>query len=95
MKNKNIEHLINKRCQTIMIGALARFEEHFSYLWTKETPNAKYFEDLWQQARQDILDYGNNQIRLAQKDLDNIPDTTNTKYKYRYRFDMRRPDNEH
>ena len=95
MRDKNIEDLINKRMQTIMIGALARFEENFAYLWTKDTANSKYFLELWQQARQDVLDYGNNQIRLAKKELEQLDDHKPPKYKYRYRFDMRRNDNEH
>lgn len=93
MQNKDIEDLINKRMQTIMIGALARFEENFAYLWTKETTHTQYFLDLWQRARQDVLDYGNNQIRLAKKELEQMEDRRQTKYKYRYRFDMRRNNN--
>lgn len=91
--NNEIENLMEKRMRTIMIGALARFEENFDYLWNEATnaSDKKYFLDLWQKSRQEILDYGNNQIRLAKKDLGNV-DSKNCKYKYRYRFNMRRED---
>ena len=91
--NNEIENLMEKRMRTIMIGALARFEENFDYLWAEATnpSDKKYFLDLWQKSRQEILDYGNNQIRLAKKDLGNV-DPKNCKYKYRYRFNMRRDD---
>lgn len=91
--NNEVENLMEKRMKTIMIGALARFEENFDYLWHESTkPSEKqYFLDLWQKTRQEILDYGNNQIRLAKKDLDNN-DSKPCKYKYRYRFNMRRDD---
>lgn len=95
MQYNNLEDLFEKRMQTIMIGALARFEENFDHLWTKNNTNNEYFLDLWQRARQDILDYGNHQIRLGKKDLQEIEKNRPTKYKYRYRFDMRRKDNEH
>ena len=86
MNHNIIMDLLEKRMTTIMIGALARFEENFDYLWDKDKANADYFFSLWQKARQEILDYGNNQIRLAEKEP--------TKYKYQYRFDMRRNENE-
>ena len=91
--NNEIENLMEKRMRTIMIGALARFEENFDYLWTEATnpSDKKYFLDLWQKSRQEILDYGNNQIRLAKKDIGNS-EPKPCKYKYRYRFNMRRDD---
>ena len=91
--SNEIENLMEKRMKTIMIGALARFEENFDYLWNEATSQSdkKYFLDLWQKTRQEILDYGNNQIRLAKKDLGNV-DSKPSKYKYRYRFNMRRDD---
>lgn len=95
MSYDEIEDLIEKRMRTIMIGSLARFEENFDYLWNEESEDKQYFLELWQKTRQDILDYGNNQIRLARKDFGNINSKTQPKYKYKYRFDMRRNDNEY
>lgn len=93
MNHNEIEHILEKRMQTIMIGSLARFEENFDYLWNKQatTSNKEYFLDLWQKTRQEILDYGNNQMRLAKKDLGNMEDK-GYKYKYQYRFNIRRED---
>lgn len=90
MNYNNIMDLIDKRMTTIMIGALARFEENFDYLWDKDKANAEYFFSLWQKTRQEILDYGNNQIRLAEKDLEQLQINKPIKHKYQYRFDMRR-----
>lgn len=99
MSQEDIEDLIEKRMRTIMIGSLARFEENFDYLWNEESEDKTYFIDLWQKTRQDILDYGNNQIRLARKDFGNMNIYQNksqpTKYRYKYRFDIRRNDNEY
>lgn len=95
MSNNEIEDLIEKRMRTIMIGSLARFEENFDYLWNEESEDKQYFIELWQKTRQDILDYGNNQIRLARKDFGNLNNHNRPQYKYRYRFDMRRNDNEY
>lgn len=94
--NPNIEDLIEKRMKTIMIGSLARFEENFDYLWNQSSNvnDRKYFLELWQKTREDILDYGNNQIRLAKKDIGNIEQKP-YKYKYNYRFNIRREDNEY
>lgn len=101
--NNNIDNIIEKRMKTIMIGSLARFEENFDYLWRnnsnstdeKNAQAKKYFLDLWQKTRQDILDYGNNQIRLAKKDLDYKDDGKLYKHKYHYRFNMRRDNDEY
>jgi hypothetical protein len=83
---------ILKRMKTIMIGSLARFEENFDYLWEDDLKDRDKFFDLWQKTREEVLDYGNNQIRLAKKDLDNVSET---KYRYSYRIDMRRNNNEY
>lgn len=92
----NIDDIIEKRMKTIMIGSLARFEENFDYLWEKanNASDKKYFLDLWQKTRQEILDYGNNQIRLASKEIGNATEQRPYKHKYHYRFNLRR-DNEY
>lgn len=95
MNHNNIYDLFEKRMRTIMIGALARFEENFDHLWNENNKDTQYFLDLWQKARQDILDYGNNQIRLAEKDLEKLEKNPKPNYRYQYRFDMRRFNDEH
>ncbi len=91
MKNE-LDEIIEKRMRTIMIGSLARFEEFFSYLWIENSEDKDYFVNLWQEARESVLDYGNNQIRLAKKDVKTLQPSK--RYYYRYIFDNRRLDNE-
>jgi hypothetical protein len=79
-----------KKCTTIMIGALARFEETFGKLWEKEDELGDYYHDLWQKARHDILNFGNHQTRLAIENMYKyfINDKNNNhKYNYEIRFD--------
>lgn len=68
--NKNQNKLIKdieKRCTTLMIGSLARFEDNFAYLW--EDGNNEKFEQLWEDTRHEILNFGNHQIRSIVEDL--------------------------
>lgn len=80
---------IEKRCTTIMIGSLARFEQHFGYLWEKETSNRDQFDDLWQDARDQILNFGNYQIRSVVEELYKhfLDKQDNKKYHYELYFD--------
>jgi hypothetical protein len=96
-KNIDIEAILHKRMKTIMIGSLARFEENFDYLWDEDSKSGDRFFDLWQKTREEILDYGNNQIRLAKKDLEELEHNKSSKekLKYHYKFQMRRQYDEH
>lgn len=90
MKNpEDLIYEIEKRFKTTMIGAIAQFEEHFGYLWEDDNPNRQKYEDLWESTRNLILNNGNNQIRLAIKDLAtylyNKP-KINQKYHYKFYF---------
>ena len=67
---KSVIHQISKRFQTTIIGALARFENNFGYLWGHNsdkplTERQKEFLDLWEFTRTSILNHGNNQMREA------------------------------
>lgn len=80
---------IEKRFKTLMIGTLYRFEQAFGYLWNHgddpSTDNQMKFRQKWEDLRTDILNHGNNQIRLALNELDNYIDHQN-KYAYNYKF---------
>ena len=95
--HRDIEAILQKRMKTIMIGSLARFEENFDYLWEENSKFRDRFFDLWQKTREEILDYGNNQIRLAKKDLEELEykKSSQHKVKYHYKFDMRRENDEY
>jgi len=57
-----------KRLKTTFIGDLAEFERGFGFLWGHGMPpqdlneDERYFRDLWNEVRKNILDKGNRQI---------------------------------
>lgn len=85
----NIKRSIETRLKTVMIGTLSRFEEGFGYLWNNgDPPNNKseaFFLNLWEEIRTDILDHGNNQIRIALEDLSRTIERAN-RFEYQYNF---------
>jgi hypothetical protein len=91
-QNKLIKN-IEKKCTTIMIGALARFEEKFGHLWEEEgDPKADAMHELWQETRHNVLNFGNHNIRTATEDLyryfiknEENPDPV----QYRYNFNLK------
>lgn len=95
--NKSEELIMNieKRLKTTMIGAIAKFEERFAYLWEEPNINRERYEDLWEETRNEILNHGNKQIRLAIKELYNFLDNKqgSFKEKYHYKFYFKNPNN--
>ena len=66
---KNVE----RKFKTTMIGSLASFEKYFGDVWghddaqpSEEQLKAK---QLWEQARTEILNNGNSQLRIAQEEI--------------------------
>lgn len=72
-----LRSLVEKRIKTTMIGALAAIEDKLKEFWTPDdnkplnTEQQKLF-NLFQEIRANILDNGNNQIRLLENDIDNF-----------------------
>jgi hypothetical protein len=72
---RRLESIVQKKAQTIMIGALARFEERFGTLWGhgkpegELTPEERVWRELWDVARTEVLNNGNNQIRAVKEEL--------------------------
>lgn len=88
-KDEDLDDLINsisKRFQTTMIGALAKFEESFGYLWDDDTENARAYFKIWQQTRNNILNNGNHQLRSALDELEEYLYNKEKGYKYHYKF---------
>jgi len=86
---------IEKRFKTTMIGALAQFEKYFGYLWENDSPNREKFENLWEDTRNNILNNGNNQIRLALRDLEQtLYNKPKFKQQYHYKFYFKDQNNE-
>jgi hypothetical protein len=91
MKKNPVINDIETRFRTLMIGSIARFEESFGYLWNHgsepKNNNEQLFKDKWLELRNDLLNHGNHQMRLAIDDLlDYIEDQNNSKYQYSYKF---------
>ena len=64
---------IEKKFKTTMIGSLASFEKYFGELWghgeEELTSEELRFKELWEQARTEILNNGNSQLRIAQEEI--------------------------
>lgn len=92
MNNKNIEHILRKKIETTMIGALARFEDGFGDLWGYNTDNPSQEQIrnrvIWDRVRNEILDHGNNQLRKAIGELKGNRDDK-IKYSYYYKFNTK------
>ena len=61
-----------KKIQTTMIGALDSIEKHFGFLWSTEeelTSEQTQLKSIFEQARAEILDRGNTQIRNLQNEM--------------------------
>jgi hypothetical protein len=88
------QDMLSKRFQTTMIGALFQFEEAFGYLWGFDkddedlTESEHNFRLKWEDVRYRILNNGNNQLRSAIKDLEQIK-SRKDHYHYNYRFNNR------
>lgn len=70
---KRLINNIDKKIKTTMIGSLAVFEKYFGSLWghgeRSLTEEQKHFRELWEEARTDILNNGNTQMRIAQEEI--------------------------
>lgn len=95
----NEQFLLNnvyKKFQTTMIGALARFEENFGYLWDNDSKEAERFEQIWEETRNSILNNGNRQARSAINEILNHLNRNsgkiNNKYHYKFYFDKNKGD---
>ena len=70
---KRLINNVEKKFKTTMIGSLASFEKYFGELWGHGgedlTPEELRFRELWEQARTEILNNGNSQLRIAQEEI--------------------------
>lgn len=93
-----LQFYVTKKIQTTMIGALARIENSFGFLWGQDkdpneplTAEEERFQDMWDYLRNDILNYGNKQIRLLKDDFYKYGGVF--KNSYRYKFPMIKDNN--
>lgn len=81
-----------KRLKTVMIGSLSKMENSLGYLWGQHknenellTEQELYFDNVWQDVRNNILNHGNKQMRLLEEELSKIL-ITKPIVRYNYRF---------
>ena len=66
-----------KKIQTTMIGSLSTLESSFGFLWgfdiaeEDKTPEQKKIYEIYEEARAQILDRGNTQIRILEAEFVN------------------------
>lgn len=88
--NHNEQELLDnlyKRFQTTMIGALARFEDHFGHFWENEPDDSPVW-DNWEYTRNSILNNGNKQARAAIEEIKTYLHGTKVNNKYNYKFNF-------
>ncbi len=73
---QNLRKSVSTKIRTTMIGALSVFEDYFGYLWgcgqeRELTPNEEKFFQMWEDARAEILDKGNSNLRGAEEEISN------------------------
>ena len=68
-----LKNNIEKKIRTAMIGSLSTFEEKLGFLWGEDSPfdeeERAEIERLYKEARSEILDKGNGQIRNVSAEL--------------------------
>ena len=75
-----------KKIQTTMIGSLSTLESSFGFLWGFEaeeedrTPEQKKLFEIYEEARAQILDRGNTQIRNLESEFVNYDITHKNHY---------------
>lgn len=76
-KDLELNNNCKRAVRTSFIGALANFEKGFGYLWGHGKPkdealtdNEKLFLQRWLQVRESVLDCGNTQCRIIDREFD-------------------------
>jgi len=88
---QKLETNMEKKIKTTMIGALATFEDYFAELWgydkpyNKLTEEEQHYRDMWEDVRNDVLNKGNHQSRLALTELQEY-DVTWNKHKVEFKI---------
>ena len=81
-RSKDVSHesllkQAKKKIQTTMIGSLSTLEASFGFLWgfdipeEDKTPEQKKIHEIYEEARAQILDRGNTQIRNLEAEFVN------------------------
>ena len=72
---KRLLKIVSKKNVTSFIGAIAKFEQFFGAVWghgvpdDQKTPEQLAWAAAWEQARTEILNNGNNQLRAVENEF--------------------------
>src|SRR5438876_201367 len=65
---------VKRAITTSFVGAISEFEKAFGYIWghSKEelTENQQKFLELWKQIRNNIMNLGNDQCRIMDREFE-------------------------
>ena len=69
-----LSKIAKKKIQTTMIGSLSTVEKFFGFLWGHDNeeelpPEQEHMKNLFDEARAEILDRGNSQIRNLETEV--------------------------
>jgi len=73
---ETLKRHVQTKFKTTMIGALARFEDMFGYLWGDKLDERDLndeqleFRKMWNIVRTEILNNGNNQLRAVMSEIE-------------------------
>lgn len=92
---EQLDRVARKRFQTVYVGAVAKIEKGFGYLWGEHldkdeedmTPEELKMFDIFLGIRDAIFDQGNDQANKFSKDLDRFEMN-----RVRYSSELRQPD---
>lgn len=74
---QRLDNIMSQKIRTSFIGALSAFEEAFGFLWRHGEPESSLNEqeremrELYNNARTQLLNNGNNQLRAAKTEISN------------------------
>ncbi len=87
---KRLSNIITTKMKTSFIGAISACESSFGFLWghgisdDKLTDEQRAMRDIWEEARAQILDNGNSQLRASINEINNYDINWN-----RYQIDFK------
>lgn len=72
---ERLQTIIEKKLKTTMVGAINSIEKHFGFLWEGDkedlSPTELEIREIFEEARKEIFDLGNKQIRNMKEELEN------------------------
>ena len=74
---KRLSNIVSTKMKTSFIGAISACESSFGFLWghgvseEELTEEQRAMREIWEEARAQILDNGNSQLRASMNEISN------------------------